>query len=683
MVSTNERKLREKVWQILNIMQANQLYVHSAVMSINIDETSDNKTDFLENISEYLKNENLGLEDIEDGDLAAEKAKKTKKKSKKKSKRTKKKKSLTEIYLPEILTITILNALVPNSAMLLIGGHGGGKSTLVKHLGRLFTSISLMEAEDCIIRGHSQLTEEKMIATLNVAKLLSGEEEVIWRTFTTSFWKILDEVNRLSPYAQNILLSMLAEGKVKYYDHVYSTDKYVLYATLNPGDVGTFAMSPPFLDRFGIAVYISMPSTHDLSIIIKSRDDKLLGYDEIMQVPAVLTTEQLLSIWFMVDRIKIDKTAENFIHSIVRDFTLCVRIEKGNSNYLTPENGLCNGCHFNLKKLVCNKVSSILSVRVAKDLLRYSKALTWLIGFKKVTIDVISAISPYVISHRVNFVERDLNEAPYWGNKFEYTVDLIDIVKKRYKNREDCYDIVDKFRDGKGNNDDITYLNGFRSSDLITQIDLIPLAKSLNNNDYRQTVKLIEKYYESQNLEKLVEINNRLSTNLIFPNRGELISKINKYLKELTYWAREFTFQRWDIVRHSIAGVYAKFSKPLDDSTKKQCTLQLRDKNLFLEVNVSGTGQGALVQLNCHGGEEAIKLKKIIDENYPEETFDFSVEFDQIYSKETILTEEGTDDDLSVKMDTGKSKKKKKQDLDAVDEIDEMLDDILGKEKEE
>ena len=190
---SNERKLREKVWSILNIMQANQLYVHSAVMKININEVNgDNKTDFLENISEYLKNENLGLEGFEDDEILEEKVKKTKKKSKKKSARSAKKKKLKEIYLPEILTVTILNALVPNSAMLLIGGHGGGKSTLVKHLGRLFTSISLMEAEDCIIRGHSQLTEEKMIATLNVAKLLSGEEEVLWRTFTTSFWKILD-----------------------------------------------------------------------------------------------------------------------------------------------------------------------------------------------------------------------------------------------------------------------------------------------------------------------------------------------------------------------------------------------------------------------------------------------------------------------------------------------------------
>ncbi|KKK41725.1 hypothetical protein LCGC14_1182550 [marine sediment metagenome] len=39
--------------------------------------------------------------------------------------------------------------------MLLIGGHGGGKTTVVKLLGRMFTSKSLGEIENSIVRGHS------------------------------------------------------------------------------------------------------------------------------------------------------------------------------------------------------------------------------------------------------------------------------------------------------------------------------------------------------------------------------------------------------------------------------------------------------------------------------------------------------------------------------------------------
>jgi len=100
-----ENDLRLKVWRIINLIQANQLFVHS--QNINVAYTPENK-------------------------------KKVEKRS-----------------LPEILTICMLNALVPNSAMLLVGGHGGGKTTLVKILGRMITGNSLSEIESSIVRGHN------------------------------------------------------------------------------------------------------------------------------------------------------------------------------------------------------------------------------------------------------------------------------------------------------------------------------------------------------------------------------------------------------------------------------------------------------------------------------------------------------------------------------------------------
>ncbi|MFW5895319.1 MAG: hypothetical protein ACOCT9_01115, partial [archaeon] len=106
-----EKDLRLKVWRIINLTQANQLFVHHKNIDIK----------YFNQDSETVKSRKL----------------------------------------PEILTLCVLNAIVPNSAMLLIGGHGGGKTTLVKLLGRMFTSHSLNEIENSIIRGHPQLTEEK------------------------------------------------------------------------------------------------------------------------------------------------------------------------------------------------------------------------------------------------------------------------------------------------------------------------------------------------------------------------------------------------------------------------------------------------------------------------------------------------------------------------------------------
>jgi len=103
--SADESNLRKKVWKVINLIQANQLFVHSKNLEI-----------------KYL-----------DEDSKKVKAR----------------------LLPEILSLCILNAIVPNSAMLLIGGHGGGKTTLVKLLGRMFTASSLNEIESSIIRGHN------------------------------------------------------------------------------------------------------------------------------------------------------------------------------------------------------------------------------------------------------------------------------------------------------------------------------------------------------------------------------------------------------------------------------------------------------------------------------------------------------------------------------------------------
>ena len=92
-----EDTLRKKVWRIINLIQANQLFVHYKDLSI-----------------KYL-NENS--------------------------------KKISTKKLPEILSLCVLNAIVPNSAMLLVGGHGGGKTTLTKLLGRMFTANSLNEIE--------------------------------------------------------------------------------------------------------------------------------------------------------------------------------------------------------------------------------------------------------------------------------------------------------------------------------------------------------------------------------------------------------------------------------------------------------------------------------------------------------------------------------------------------------
>jgi MoxR-like ATPase len=579
-LSQKSEFLRQKVWYIINTIQANQLYVHSQPLEV-----------------KYLATE------IED-----------------KKGRIKKntKMQLVTKQLPEILTICVLNALVPNSAMLLIGGHGGGKTSLVKYLGRMFTGMSLSDAEECIIRGHPQLTEEKIIGTLNIKKLMKdGEEEVVWRSFSKSFWKIIDEVNRCSPYVQNILLSLLAEGKIKYYDSIQHVEKYVLYATLNPHDVGTFEMSAPFMDRFGISVPISMPKSQDLAVILQSHDEKLGGYDELIQVPQVLSIENLLSIWYEVEGIPCTKEAEDFIHAIVREFTLCDRIDKGNSEYLKPSSGLCSGCHFNIsERIPCNNVDSILSVRVAKDMLRYARALTWLLGLNEVTIQMVLIVAPYVIAHRVIYLDRLLNQAPYWGNKVEFTKYLLEMVQKRYNTRLPAYNLIRKMQQGETDSHELAILSEMANNDLIVKYDLHPLATELVQERYQSVVKEINLAEEKKNLDKILEIRQFLLQEMDFPCRGELITRLNRIMRILTLNAYNCTMQVWDAIRFTIDGLYPQFAKKLKETTERRGTYLLRAEDIVMEINVTGIKPTAIVNFNFFGGPSAYKLKSLIEERY-------------------------------------------------------------------
>jgi len=559
-----EEILRKKVWKIINLIQANQLFVHHKELAI-----------------KYLAKEE---------------------------------KKIQSRNLPEILSLSVLNALVPNSAMLLIGGHGGGKTSVVKLLGRMFTAATLNDIENAIIRGHPQLTEEKLIGTLKLGKLMKdGEEEVVWRQFVTSFWKIIDEVNRLTPYAQDILLSLLAEGTVKYYDTITTINKFCLYATINPNDVGTFELSQPFLDRFGISVPISMPASHDLQIILSGRDEKYSGYDELVQVPKILTIDDLMEIWYYVNKIPISPQAQNFIHAIVREFTLCARLDKGNTEDLKPSTGLCSGCHFNTSQSVCNKIDTILSVRVAKDLLRYSKALAWLLGINNIDINIVNTITPYIVSHRVAYVKRDLDKAPYFGNKYEFSNNILKTIQKRFKTREKCYEIQSRFRDGNSGENDLTELKKYEKNDLIVKYDLIPFVNSVNNKQYPPLAQRIKDASKKGNISDLVELRNELLENMEFPNRGDLIEWCNNelYRQTVTDYVIEYTYQK--DVWAEIASEFSDLDESLKEAFSKRQTRQIRSEDLLLEINVTGTKEDSLVNIQISGGEKALKLRSIMD----------------------------------------------------------------------
>ena len=525
-----------------------------------------------------------------------------------------KKKPVKTAKLPLIVGTCVLNALVPRSAMLLVGGHGGGKTTLAKLLGRMMTGKSLDEVENGILRGHPQLTEEKMIATLKPGPLMKdGVEVVVWRSFVTGFWKIIDEVNRLTPHAQNILLSLLAEGELKYYDEVKQCEEYCLYATLNPADAGTFEIGPPFLDRFGIAVPITMPTVNDLELILASRDDRLFGYDELWQVPAVLSEEDLLTIWNLADKVIVSPEASEFMRSVVREFGACIRADKSQSTGLTVETGLCDGCHFNTTKSVCNKVIIPLSVRAAKDLNRYSKATAWLVGATEVSVEIVKSLAPLVFWHRTQFVRDELDRSPYYGDLYEYTKHLVELAASRFAQRTPAITIMESLKQGKESKEALEDLKEMGKSDLLVRLDHIALAKTLKKSGYQKMVKNIDKGIKGQNVDELTQIHEELLKETNFPNRTMLLKQVSEALHKLTLTQFSLTFEQWQDLWTTISLQFPKLTSVLKETLEPPKRKIVRTDGLTVVVYVTGDKPDSAVFLEISGGTAALQLKEEIE----------------------------------------------------------------------
>ncbi|MBT3984662.1 AAA domain-containing protein, partial [archaeon] len=323
-----------------------------------------------------------------------------------------------------------------------------GKTTLSKYLGQVFLNKSEYQIEKAILRGHQQLTEEKMLGTLNFKQILSpdlipedGEIDVKWNEFVKSEWKIIDEINRLTPYAQNILLSLLAEGVVKYQNQSYPIGDFTVFATMNPPDEGNEILPPPFMDRFALALPITMPDHSTLQTIGKTDDSQKNDFS--FSLGGVALNE----IKDEVSKLKYDPEAEEFINNIVSEYRLCDRIVKEASDSITVDNGLCtNGseCRYLTTELPCSKIEHPLSVRVKQDLYKYGKALAWFLGYDTVKVIHINALAPYMIWHRSKLSERYIrnNLKEYFNNnKFSVnanldgTKEIVSLIFNKFEHR--------------------------------------------------------------------------------------------------------------------------------------------------------------------------------------------------------------------------------------------------------
>ena len=327
-----------------------------------------------------------------------------------------------QLYFP------LANACLRGRAVLLYGGMGANKTTLVNLLGSSFLALDLDEVENLMVTGHPEQTEEKIIGFLDPRQWSreGSETSVLWTPWARSRWKLINEINRFPSGKQNLFLEILQKRKIGYAGQIIEPGDTCYFATMNPEFSATYPMDEALLDRISVCVPAQQPDF--LAGLALAEREKSVR--ELAKSLPRFTPQEFDALPDLVAAVRLSSRVELAILCLLRDFTLCERAPGYDKTQLSgarPSLGLCPGCHYyNNPESLCWQVDEGLSDRVRQDLRDFCRALAFLLN-RDADVDVLRAVAPYVIWHRLTPVRSALERPPYYGaRKLAFVSELVE-----------------------------------------------------------------------------------------------------------------------------------------------------------------------------------------------------------------------------------------------------------------
>jgi len=327
-----------------------------------------------------------------------------------------------------------LTAMLNHGTMLFTGAASVGKTTSAYLAGHFFNGQEYEDIRSATIHGHSRQTEERTIARYHTGRLLQGEEHVLWRKFAKSNVKVVNEFNRFGPDILNIFLDFVDTGYLNYGDEYLETKPGPLFATMNYNDSGTRDVQEPMLDRFDIAVPVTSPQPWDLENILKRSDEKLNGgFKDLLAIPPdiKLSDEERLQIRQEIASLPLHEDVEDF-----RTFAVATvrysevasdsveRMTKGNAWTMQDTSQL----HFQNHPSLYTE--NEITLRTARNLDRYSKAIAWLTESTVATMEHLKVVFPYVTWHKLKPTTKSLGTSKFANDRIQFGKMLFDEIQK-------------------------------------------------------------------------------------------------------------------------------------------------------------------------------------------------------------------------------------------------------------
>lgn len=251
---------------------------------------------------------------------------------------------------------------------LLAGGHalledvpGVGKTLLAKSLAR--SIAGRFQRIQCT----PDLLPTDITGT-NIWNQRTGEFEFLPGPVFTNIL-LADEINRATPRTQSALLEVMEEKQVTVDGVSRAVPKpFFVIATQNPIEYqGTFPLPEAQMDRFILSLSLGYPTEEEELQMLERHQEGLV----VSELEPCISTEDILELRRLCDRVKVEKSLQQYILNLVRASRTTEDVTLG------------------------------VSPRGAVALQRTTQALAFLEGRDYAIPDDVKFLAPHVLAHRL------------------------------------------------------------------------------------------------------------------------------------------------------------------------------------------------------------------------------------------------------------------------------------------
>jgi MoxR-like ATPase len=361
---------------------------------------------------------------------------------------------------------------------ILRGNPGTGKTTFASVISSVISGLPFDLFDTQKIQGHPDQTKDTMLARADLGRL--AEEGVVWQPVLYLPSIIIDEINRLPPGKQSILLEFVRTGTVEHLGKYFSRNKPAFFATENFNGPGTYPLPSPQLDRFDISLEFQPGPAYIQDLILKANSK----INRDLKDPAV--TKEIVTYLLSKDRSIeekleylnkksrelrnkrtnlpsiecLDEDMLDYVYNLeytpdAITFLSCIW-EEINTTKLYGTNRRSDPRDYSQhnKVFASSKVNEGISPRFWSSIKYYAGMLALYLGDEKVDIEHVQTVAPYVLSHRLEFT--DDYKATYAQQKrlrgeceeMDLTRRLLEEIKQNYDNVSYDIKLLDAFLSG-------------------------------------------------------------------------------------------------------------------------------------------------------------------------------------------------------------------------------------------